>query len=352
MTGTTPTPERSALEASTRKWMVAGLVLMGLFVLAFPLFRLYEPAQRADARTTQEQFLADQGARIFSDNCASCHGIDGTGAVAPAIGSVEFLFSVDDAQIKQLIDVGVPGTEMVAYSLDYGGPLTSSEITAVTTYLRSLEAAEFSLANWRTPLENESLTGEQLFVLACSRCHGVDRTGDEEQGIPSLAPGSASLENADIFIYSRINEGYKLMPRFGRILTDDQIESIIAYLRGGVTPVTTTTTTTIPGTTTTIPGATTTTTVGERSPENDPILALGKLVWEETAGGVGCQDCHGLNARGKAEAPSVVGAGRTKIASALGGGVVDMNFDVKLTSEEIDAVAAYLSYLVAHPVEG
>jgi hypothetical protein len=44
-----------------------------------------------------------------------------------------------------------------------------------------------------------------------------------------------------------------------------------------------------------------------------------------------------------------VGSGRTKIATALGGGVIDMNFDEKLTSEEIDAVAAYLSWLVAHP---
>jgi mono/diheme cytochrome c family protein len=352
MTETTPNPERAALEASTRKWMLAGLILMGLFVLAFPLFRFYEPARRADARTAQEQYLADQGARIYADNCASCHGVDGAGAVAPAIGSLEFLLSVDDAQVRQLIEVGVPGTEMVAYSIDYGGPLTSEEVTAVTTYLRSLEAVEFSMANWRTPLENESLTGEQLYLLACSRCHGTDRTGDEEQGFPSLAAGSPTLENADVFLYNRVFEGYKLMPRFGRILTDAQIDSIIAFIRGGAVPPPTTTTTTIPGgTTTTVPGGTTTTTVGEKTPENDPLLALGKLVWEETAGGVGCQDCHGIDAKGKSEAPNVVGAGRTKIATALAGGVVDMNFDTKLTSEEIDAVAAYLAYLVQHPVE-
>lgn len=360
MTDKTPSPDRVALEASTRKWMVAGLVLMGLFVLAFPLFRFYEPARRADARTSQQQYLADQGAEIYVANCESCHGANGTGAVAPAIGSIEFLASVDDTQISQLIDVGVPGTEMVAYSIDYGGPLTSAEVDAVTTYLRSLEAVEFSMANWRTPLENENLTGEQLFVLACSRCHGADRAGDEEAGIPSLAPTSAALESSDIFLYNRVNEGYKQMPRFGRILTDAQINSIIAYLRGGGLPPTTTTTTTVPGgTTTTVPGGstttvpeTTTTTTAGPTPETDPVLALGKLVWEETAGGVGCQDCHGINALGKSEAPNVVGAGRTKIATALAGGVVDMNFETSLTSEEIDAVALYLAYLVQNPVEG
>lgn len=353
---TTTTDARAALEASTRSWMLAGLVLMALFVLAFPLFRFYEPARRADARTLQEQYLADQGAEIYAANCESCHGTEGTGAVAPAIGSVEFLLSVDDTQIEQLISVGVPGTEMVAYSLDYGGLLTSAEVDAVTTYLRSLEAREFSLANWRSPLENENLTGEQLYLLACTRCHGVDRMGDVEQGIPSLAAGSPAMESADVFLMMRITDGYKLMPRFGRILSEDQITSIVAYLRGGGTPpdtTTTTTTTTVPGgsTTTTVPTDTTTTTAGERTPENDPILALGKLVWEETAGGEGCQFCHGIDAMGTSDAPPVVGSGRTKIATALAGGVVDMNFDVKLTSEEIDAVAEYLTYLVANPIE-
>lgn len=346
-----PTPEQTALETSTQKWMVAGLVLMGLFVLAFPVFRWFEPAQRAEARTAQQEYLAAQGADIYRANCESCHGAEGTGAVAPAIGSTEFLLSVDDTQIEQLIAVGVPGTEMVAYSLDYGGALTSEEVNAVTTYLRSLEAAEFSMVNWRTPLENENLTGEQLFLLACSRCHGADRTGDEAQGIPSLAIGSAALESGDIFIFNRIFEGYKLMPRFGRILTEDQINSVIGYLRGGVTPPETTTTTTPGVTTTTVPG-TTTTTAGTATPDNDPLLALGKLVWEETAGGVGCQKCHGIDAEGTSDAPNVIGAGRTKIATALAGGVVDMNFDEKLTSEEIDAVAAYLAYLVQNPVGG
>ena len=39
----------------TREWMLAGLVLMGLFVLAFPVFRFYEPAQRADAHAPQRR---------------------------------------------------------------------------------------------------------------------------------------------------------------------------------------------------------------------------------------------------------------------------------------------------------
>ncbi|MEX1208907.1 MAG: hypothetical protein WEE36_09980 [Acidimicrobiia bacterium] len=49
------TPEQAELEESTSRWMLAGLILMGLFVFAFPLFRFYEPAQRADERTLRRR---------------------------------------------------------------------------------------------------------------------------------------------------------------------------------------------------------------------------------------------------------------------------------------------------------
>jgi hypothetical protein len=63
------TPEQAELEKSTSRWMLAGLILMGLFVLAFPLFGFYEPAQRAEARTQQQQVLGGSERR-----CGCCRG--------------------------------------------------------------------------------------------------------------------------------------------------------------------------------------------------------------------------------------------------------------------------------------
>ncbi len=218
------------LEVSTRRWRWAGLILMGLFILVFPIFRFYEPAQRADARASQTAFLAAQGAELFEGSCASCHGPEGVGAIAPALGSKEFLESVDDFQISSLIALGAPGSEMVAYSNDFGGPMTSSQIAAITTYLRSLEEDAESNPNWHTPLANEDLTGRELFVLACSRCHGVDLAGRENIG-PDIGPGSDAADDSDARVAKRIREGEDTMPRFGRILTDDQIDIVVAYLR-------------------------------------------------------------------------------------------------------------------------
>jgi mono/diheme cytochrome c family protein len=328
-------PERAELERSTNRWMMAGLVLMGLFVLAFPLFRFYEPSQRAEARAQHLEFLAAKGAALFATSCEACHGVAGTGALAPAVGSKDFLESVDDRQLSQLIAVGIPGSEMVAYSIDFGGPLTSQEITAITTYLRSLEDEAPAMANWRTPLEDTSLSGQDLYVLACSVCHGVGLTGNPGLGYPDISQGSITQQESDEWIMARIADGYRGMPRFGRILTEDQIAAIVTFMRTGIdVPVTTTTT---------VPDTTTTTGV-RASPDTDDVLALGELLFQELAGGIGCQACHGRDAAG-AGASDITGASRSAITNALSGVIPPMDFTPRLTPDEIEAVYRYLLWL-------
>jgi mono/diheme cytochrome c family protein len=339
---------REELEASTQKWMLAGLVLMALFVLAFPIFRFYEPAQRADARESQSSFFAAEGAELFEVSCAECHGPAGSGAIAPAIGSAEFLASVTDEQISQLTALGVPGSEMVAYSNDYGGPMTATEIRSITTYLRSLEEDAPSIPAWRAPLEVSDFSAAELYSLACARCHGVDREGIEGVA-PDISTDSLTMLEDDAWITSRIGEGFKDMPRFNRTLSDVQIAAIVTYLRtgGDVQPsATPTTTTTVPAgdtTATTAAGGeeATTTTLGEpRSPDNDDVLALGEAIYIERFGFAGCQECHGLDLNGTSQGPSILGTSRSGIATALSG-VPDMEVDKTLTNEEIEAVYQY-----------
>lgn len=142
--------EDDDLERSTTNVMIVGLVLMLAFILIFPLYRTIEPTTRDEARATHLASLAHEGENIWGFNCASCHGEDGRGGTAPALNSKEFLQSADDAQIESLVAVGVPGSQMGAYSQDFAGPLTSAQIRAVATYLRSLESDAPSNPNWRT----------------------------------------------------------------------------------------------------------------------------------------------------------------------------------------------------------
>jgi ubiquinol-cytochrome c reductase cytochrome c subunit len=143
-------PPDPALEASTNKWMQGGLVLMVIMVLAFPIYRLTEPDRRADAAEDRQTELAAQGEELFALTCSGCHGQEGKGGLtAPTLNSKEFLQSAADGQIESLIAVGVPGSQMSAYSLDFGGPFTQEQIVALTTYLRSLEPDAASVPEWR-----------------------------------------------------------------------------------------------------------------------------------------------------------------------------------------------------------
>jgi mono/diheme cytochrome c family protein len=336
------TPEQTPLEESTVRWQWAGLILVAFFIGIFPIYRFYEPAQRADARETQAGFLAAQGEEIFSAECSSCHGVEGRGGLGPAVGSRNFLEAVNDEQISQLIALGIPGTEMVAYSIDWGGPMTSEEIEATTVYLRSLEEDSESNPNWQTPLVDENLSGEDLYGLACSRCHGIDRSGVEDLG-PDLGPDSFALEESDEWLADRIVNGRNEMPRFGRVLTTDQVDMLVAFLRG-VEYVAVGTT--IPTTDTTEPGSDTaapTTTTAPTDTVSDEVLALGKLVWDVTAGGEGCAECHGFDGLGGV-APNVLGASKSGITGAIRGGTPDMEHIV-LTREELDAVYEYMGTL-------
>jgi mono/diheme cytochrome c family protein len=141
-----------SLEKETNDWMRWGLVIMVVMVLIFPIYRIYEPSSRADARDVQEASLVAQGGDIYTLNCASCHGQMGEGGVGPALNSKQFLESALDEQISALVAVGVPGSQMGAYSLDFGGPLTSEQIEAITFFLRAWEEDAPDFPNWRDPL--------------------------------------------------------------------------------------------------------------------------------------------------------------------------------------------------------
>jgi mono/diheme cytochrome c family protein len=122
-------------------------------VLAFPLYRFVEPSAREEAREVQLASLEAQGSQLYQQNCSSCHGSNGEGGVGPALNSRQYLQAANDDQTRLIVSVGVPGTAMSAWSLDFGGPLTSEQIKAISAFIHSWEETAPDVPNWRTPLE-------------------------------------------------------------------------------------------------------------------------------------------------------------------------------------------------------
>ena len=65
------------------------------------------------------------------------------------LNSQQFLKATTNAQIENIVSGGVSGTEMPAWSLDFGGTLTAEQVQQVTTYLRSLQPHAPSVPSWR-----------------------------------------------------------------------------------------------------------------------------------------------------------------------------------------------------------
>jgi mono/diheme cytochrome c family protein len=134
-----PPFEPAELERSLDRYLLCGLAFMLVLIVGFVAYRVREPSLRADAAAEQQTAYREIGSQLFATNCSSCHGKGAIGGTAPTLNAKEFLKGTTDAQIRTLVAGGISGTEMPAWSLEFGGTLTDEQVVQITTYLRSLE---------------------------------------------------------------------------------------------------------------------------------------------------------------------------------------------------------------------
>jgi len=143
-----PPFEPEWLERSLNRYLAWGLVFMVVLIVGFAVYRVREPSLRREAAVSQRVDYRRIGKTLFSASCAQCHGKDGTGGSAPTLNSREFLKGASDEQIHALVASGVSGTDMPAWSLDYGGTMTDEQVSQIGAYIRSWEAGAPSIPDW------------------------------------------------------------------------------------------------------------------------------------------------------------------------------------------------------------
>tara|TARA_R110002051_G_scaffold281373_1_gene342986 strand:+ start:5397 stop:5954 length:558 start_codon:yes stop_codon:yes gene_type:complete len=154
--------------------------------------------------------------------------------------------------------------------------------------------------------------GRQLFEenaggTGCAACHGDAAEGNPDAGAPFIQGSSRARLNAALAGAVPAMEYFDLNRR-----ETDAIYEFLQYM-GHV--------------------------------QDEPLdedTAAGKVIFEETAGGVGCQSCHGADGSGDS-APDIRGQDARAILEQLRRNE-NMSF-ITLSSGEVDQVAAYLDYL-------
>ena len=148
-----------------------------------------------------ETILADQqlmgivrstGHQLFGDNCAACHGVDGSGRAGyPDLTDDDWIWGAEPEAIEQTMRVGIntrhPDSrigQMPAFGRD--GILEREHVSNVASYVYSLSNPEYSTPENRERIE----AGRTVFADNCAACHGDDATGNREVGAPNLADDS------------------------------------------------------------------------------------------------------------------------------------------------------------------
>lgn len=90
-------------------------------------------AQRVKLSENPVQGDVVRGAKVFQNNCSTCHGKNGEGISAPALANQSFLAHNNDEFIRYAIEKGRDGTPMVSFV----DTLSAGDIDNVTAYIRS-----------------------------------------------------------------------------------------------------------------------------------------------------------------------------------------------------------------------
>jgi mono/diheme cytochrome c family protein len=127
---------------------------------------------------------APDGQRLWTQQCSSCHGR----SVA---------FAGTDEELREIVVQGGGHLDMPAF----GSTLGEADIQTLANYVMEPSSAP---------------AGEQLFGQSCTSCHAqrVPRAASLEAAVQAIAAGGAHED----------------MPVWGEILTDEQIDALVAYI--------------------------------------------------------------------------------------------------------------------------
>lgn len=182
-----------------------------------------------------------QGAVLYAENCAVCHGAQGEGRVGARLQ--DFPSINPKAFVKATVADGVPGSRMPAWSRARGGPLSEAEIDAIAAFIATWTTGDITPVPTEPPrpvtplptvagVAGDPTRGAQVFQQNCAVCHGAK--GEGRVGA-NLARPFASVFPAAL-VKQAVTEGVRgsTMPAWAKAnggpLTEQQVDDVTAFV--------------------------------------------------------------------------------------------------------------------------
>ncbi|WP_372348761.1 c-type cytochrome [Streptomyces sp. KL116D] len=213
------------LSARRRHPLAAVVVLLLALAATGGLYAAFAPASKAQADETAQSLAIDEGKKLYSVGCASCHGTGGQGTTdGPSlvgVGSAAVDFQVGTGRMP----AQQPGAQVPRKKVIY----SQAEIDQLAAYIASLGAGPVVPTEKDYSPEGADIAkGGELFRTNCAQCHNF--TG--EGGALTHGKFAPSLEGVSPkHIYEAMQTGPQNMPSFpDTTMTSQNKRDIIAYL--------------------------------------------------------------------------------------------------------------------------
>ena len=184
---------------------------------------IFESFAKQDIETlVKDEKALEIGQRLFSQNCAQCHGSDARGGQGfPNLTDNDWLYGGTPDKIKETLLYG-----RVAAMPPWGDALGEQGIKEMTAHVLSLSG--------RTVNQKDAAAGAAKFAM-CAACHGADGKGSVAHNLPFGAPNLPD----NIWLYggskraveeTLINGRAGVMPAWKDILGEDKVHLLTAYV--------------------------------------------------------------------------------------------------------------------------
>ncbi|MFI6105148.1 c-type cytochrome [Streptomyces sp. NPDC093595] len=214
------------LSARRRHPLAAVVVLLLALAATGGLYAAFAPAGKAQADETAQSLAIEEGKKLYSVGCASCHGTGGQGTsdgpslVGVGAAAVDFQVGTGRMPAQQ------PGAQVPRKKVIY----TQAQIDQLAAYVASLGAGpSVPTEKQYSPEGADIARGGDLFRTNCAQCHNFTGEGG------ALTEGKYAPELDGVspkHLYEAMQTGPQNMPSFpDTTMPEQEKKDIIAYIQ-------------------------------------------------------------------------------------------------------------------------